>query len=444
MTARPNTSKVRASYGSGRTAYSSTCRSLCALLLSFSAAGQITADEHAHRFDTQWDVLGFMQTNQHTGEDTWLNGGLGHYALGDGEHPAAMSELQLGYRYKANGHLSFFTHVQARVTTDQDSARHLGLIELKARYHTDLDFNQSVRFTAGQFFLPISMENTERFWDSPYTLSFSSLNSWIGEEFRPIGVDGSYLYHFDSGLEWELAATLFGGNDSMGALLAYRGWSYGRHRTMFDDVLAVPNLKSLDDGGMFEGQRDDGSKPFGRDLDNRPGYALRTSLSLDQYLLSVTWVDNMGDTQLHHGEYAWRTRFAILGGSWIVTDQLELLAEGSVGNTTMGAAPGVDADFYSGYLMASYLFDDLRLSARYDLFGMDDRDDIDNDNNDFGRSYTLALMWQPEDSNLRLGLEGLYLHSKRIKTLSANTPSDSEQFTSSDSFVISMLASYRF
>lgn len=392
-----------------------------------------------HRFDAEINVLGQYNAGE-TGQtdQSWLQGGLGRYTLNSDDKLSALGEFHLGYHYTLNDDFKFSTHLQARDTTRSDSARAFGVVELKGRYQTDINFQHSLRFTFGQFFLPISMENTERFWESPYTLSFSSLNSWIGEEFRPIGFDASHRYHFNDGTEWETAVTLFGGNDSMGAILAYRGWSYGRHRTVFGDVLAIPELASLEDGGTFEGQRDDGSKPFGRELDDRPGYALRTSVTGDDYIVSLAWVDNQGDTELHHGEYAWRTKFAVLGGSWLVTDELELISEASYGNTTMGAAPGVDADFYSAYLMASYLKEEIRYSVRYDLFGMDDLDDMDDDNNDLGRSLTLAVMWQPEEASINLGAEVLYLNSKRTKVTTSG------QFDEADSLSVSFLLKYHF
>lgn len=422
-----------------RTLFASLTVSTALFLPTSSVASSGTKASDAitsnHRIHLELNAL----ANVHNDNKTWLSKGLGRYNTGkDGDDVSALGELHLGYSYKVSSELTVSTHLQARESSTKDSARHLGFVELQARYRNDLDFNQSVQLTFGQFFLPISMENTERFWESPYTLSFSSLNSWIGEEFRPIGLDASYLYHFDHGLEWETAATLFGGNDSMGAILAYRGWSYGRHRTVFGDVLSVPELTSLEDGGPFEGQRDDGSKPFGRELDDRPGYALRTSVTGDDYIASLAWIDNRGDTRLHHGEYAWRTKFAVLGGSWLVTDELELISEASYGNTTMGAAPGVDADFYSAYLMASYLREELRYSVRFDLFGMDDLDDMDDDNNDLGRSITLAAMWQPEDASINLGTECLYLNSKRSKAITSG------QFNEEDSLSVSFLLKYRF
>ena len=45
------------------------------------------------------------------------------------------------------------------------------------------------RFTlkAGAFFPPISLENTEIGWTSPWTLTPSAINAWVGEELRTIG-----------------------------------------------------------------------------------------------------------------------------------------------------------------------------------------------------------------------------------------------------------------
>ena len=38
-------------------------------------------------------------------------------------------------------------------------------------------------------FLPTSRENVDPLWQSPYTLTLSSLNTWIGEEVRLAGLD---------------------------------------------------------------------------------------------------------------------------------------------------------------------------------------------------------------------------------------------------------------
>lgn len=57
-------------------------------------------------------------------------------------------------------------------------------------------------------------------WENPYAISSSALNTWFGEELRPIGLD----------LTWRhggalAGASLFRGNDTFGALPVDRGWA---------------------------------------------------------------------------------------------------------------------------------------------------------------------------------------------------------------------------
>ena len=150
----------------------------------------------------------------------------------------------------------------------------------------------------------------------------------------------------------------------------------------------------------------------------------------------------MGDTELHRGEYAWRTKFAVLGASWFASEQLEVLSEASAGSSTMGAGPGVDIEFYSVYLMLSYVFGEYRLSVRHDAFGIEDKDHVDEDSHDLGRSQTLALMWTPERSPFSAGAEVLYLNSKRLKQVQSNSTTRSE--ADRDSLSAGIMLEYRF
>lgn len=383
------------------------------LFLFFSPSLSIAIDQ-THRFDAG---LSFI-ANHNDSDTTWLNHGLGRFPYGRASSDnAAAAEANLEYRYQLTDNWRFRSFVQAQVYSHSSTATELGLVEAELRYRKQLDFNQQFSARFGQFFLPTSHENLEQFWDSPYTITYSSLNSWIGEEFRPIGLDAHYRYNTDQGGQYTLAATSFVGNDSMGALLAYRGWSYGRLRTAYGDVLSLPRTQALSDSGIFADQRDDGTKPFGPDLDGRPGYALRFNYEAERISLSAAWIDNLGDTKLHRGEYAWRTQFALLGASWFISPNLEFISEASIGSTIMGALPAVDVDFYSAYSMLSYSTRSYRMTYRYDAFGANDVDQVDDDNNDFGRSHTIAVMWVPETNMYRLGVELLYLQSDRPRTM---------------------------
>ncbi|NRB37584.1 MAG: hypothetical protein HRU20_03845 [Pseudomonadales bacterium] len=352
---------------------------------------------------------------------SWLQGGLGRYNAGSEEddNQELWGDIQLGYKGYLFNHIEYAAHVQLRASSDENSGKDVGFIELKARYIQPLNEQQRLLFTVGQFFLPSSMENTDPFWDSPYTLTYSSLNSWIGEEFRPLGIDIDFRHKFDDGSQWRLAATAFRGNDSMGAILAWRGFSYGRLLSTYDEVHPLPPLASLADDGSFNKQRDDGSKPFGSDLDGKTGYALRTSwLQPKAYEFKLTAVDNKGDQLLYKGEYAWATRFAIFGAKWWINEHWTLLGEYSAGNTAMGPADNADVSFRSAYVLGSYLSGNWRYSLRYDDFISEDNDNtVDDINADKGQSITAAFFWEPAGQHYKIGSEILQLNSERERIL---------------------------
>jgi len=393
--------------------------------------------ENTHSLTAHANLIG----NYNDSSTSWLDSGLSRFSLGTDKdnNSSLLGEVQIAYKYSVNDQLRVQTHIQLQDSSHTSSAQAAGLVELKARYIMTPSEHQRVTLTAGQFFLPVSMENIDRFWESPYTISFSALNSWIGEEFRPIGIDLNYTNTLNSGSRWSIAATAFGGNDSMGAILAWRGWSHGRHRSVYDDSLSLPDLTSLATGGDFESQRNDGSKPFGKDLDRRIGYTIRSSwTNSSTYKINLSWVDNMADTRLHHGEYAWRTQFGIAGVSWFITDDLVVAGETISGNTTMGSGPGVNVDFHSAYLLASLHVNEFRYSARVENFETKDKDLVDNENNDKGHSYTLAIMWNPADAHLSGGIEALHVTGKRDRTLT------SETFNDGNNKSISLLVKYAF
>lgn len=414
------------------------------LLLAHQIAQASSADSHTFHAALNQGLLFQEQGSTWLRQNSADDQALGRYGHGSSEQKlAAFLGADLEYRYRPSKAWLFSVHAQARASSPSRELDNLALIEWRGRWRKQFDFHRELRLTFGQFFLPTSFENSQRYWDSPYTLSYSAWNSWIGEEFRPIGLDTEFRYHLEAGSRLSIAASLFGGNDSMGALLAYRGFSYGRLRAGLGEVLPLPSLASLTDAGRFKRQRDDGTKPFGPDLDQRLGLALRAQYLSDRLLLRLSHVDNRGDGRLYRGEYAWATKFTSLGASWFATPMLELLFEASTGSSAMGLGPALDIDFYSAYGLASYVTGDMRFSYRYEVFGVDNRDQfnqsqVHDESQDFGRSHTLAMFWYPTESS-SLGFELLYLESERTRDLQyAGLTKDR------DSLSLSVLLSYKF
>lgn len=343
----------------------------------------------------------------------WLSGGLGR--LGGLDGSGGLASVDLGWTYHG-GSWRARIHGVGRLEPDTRQGRDLGLTEAVVEWRLGQDAAWTLQ--AGQFFLPTSQENIQDLWSSPYTLTFSAWNSWVGEEIRPIGLDLARSWEHGA-VRWTLAGTLFGGNDTAGALLAWRGWSFGRRLSVTGETLPLPDLVSLAPGGSFADQDPRGSAAPGRDLDHRPGYSARVRRTGPSSLLQLTHYDNRGDRDLHRGNYAWDTHYTHVGGEWLFGEHWVLAGEWASGRTTMGLAPGaqVDVDFQAGYLLASYRAEQWRASMRYEVFESQDLDTtLDDPNADDGDAWTLALLYEPSD-RWRLGLELLWADGDRLRVL---------------------------
>ncbi len=334
-----------------------------------------------------FDLQGYVAARgvNATGPQSWLEGGFGRLEIGD-DRSDIFGVAQLGFDWQPSEH--FAVHVSG-AGYDDDA----GLVEAFADARATFG-NEQIQLRAGQFFLPSSRENKDELWTSPYSINFSAMNTWIAQEVRPVGVDLEWRHTLGSGNVLTTAATAFRGNDSMGALLGWRGWTVGSRLSTYNDVLLLPPLPVF--GTFFADQRDDGTKPFGKDLDGRTGIAARVRYSMPQRAnVQYLYVDNRGDRRLYDGEYAWATDFHLISAEIGNQDSFVVAAEYMTGSTGMGITPGfVQADFYATYLLASQKVGRARWTARYELFGTEEQDFSPADRNDeSGRSWTLAFLY---------------------------------------------------
>jgi len=318
-----------------------------------------------------------------TGPESWLDGGWGRLPAG-GNEDALLADAHLG----ADLDLGKYFDLHVSGTADNDRA---GVVEayVAARAEFGLD---ELQLRAGQFFLPTSRENKDALWQSPYTVNFSALNSWIGEEVRPIGADLQYRHVTARGHAITAAATAFRGNDTMGTLLAWRGWSSGNRLATHGETLPLrPEILT-----HFPAPNR-GTQPFGKDLDGRTGWSGRVRYSLPERAnVQWTYVDNRGDRALYGGEYSWATRFHHFGAEIGNPDRLVVAAEYLRGATGMGLRHGafVDAGFYATYVLVSHKRGRNRWSARYETFNTTERDfSIAENNAEQGRAWTFAWLF---------------------------------------------------
>jgi hypothetical protein len=287
-----------------------------------------------------------LRASHFSGADAWIGGGTGVIGSGDGLQGEARFALDWRGDARWRGRVEFL----ARAQTADDLGRAGGLLQAFVDYG-DLETDQ-FRWRAGQAFAGSSQENVEQFWQTPFGVSFSTLNSWIGEEFRPIGIDYTKRISSDAG-QTDVTAQAFVGNDTGPAVLAWRGFANHQRLSVLGETLPLLPLPSLSASNQFASQRNDGSQPFGPDLDDRIGYLVRAKHRHEHGQLSLTLVDNRGDRLLHDGdEYAWKTRFLIAGFQQRLNDDWTLLGETLHGRTQMGFPPGANVDFAFN---ASYL-----------------------------------------------------------------------------------------
>ena len=258
-----------------------------------------------------------------------------------------------------------------------------------------------LRMKAGAFYAPISLENGAGGWASPYTLSYSALNSWLAEELRTIGLETKVDWlGTRTGLPFDVGAVagVYGWNEPAGAALANGGFILDDRQTpLFDRV------------GKLEGPTGGHIQPF-RDIDGRVGYYAGMDLNFPgRLLITALRYDNradpaVSDTVSH--VFAWRTTFNSAGARWESSAGWTMIVQWLDGQTQI--APGGHAlvwPFNARYaLLSKRIASRQTLSVRYDQFEVDSRNEEPDGAQsghawtaaykfDAGKNWTLTVEW---------------------------------------------------
>jgi hypothetical protein len=235
----------------------------------------------------------------------------------------------------------------------------------------------------GAFFLPGSRENIDSLWESPYTITSSALNSWLGEEFRPVGVDASYAHPLQSGGVLGGGATVFTGNDTFGALPIVRGWALRDHWALLGEHIPVNSV-------VFTS--------VSAETDHRLGWSARGRWSNEDASFQLTRIDNRADAHRYGDLFNWATRFNIAGGDYKWRDWTAV-AELGWGTTAIEGSRGRrSSGIRSRYVLVSRRISTVRASVRADQFDAG----INS-----GHALTAALFWEPQRTRLRTGIEAI-------------------------------------
>lgn len=379
-----------------------------ALLLSGCAvlpAGAVAQDFQAHGFAD-------LRLESAAAETSWTHGGLGKTRYGDSDGPriggAALSAI-----WQARPDLL----VAADLRYQPQYHSTVAVIEAFARYRPVSTSAWRWSLKAGEFFPPISLENDAIGWTSPWTLSSSAINTWIGEELRTLGAEFR-LEHRGEANTFEAGAALFTANDPVGEILFARGWSLGDLVAGIGSRLREPDAYA-DLIGVAPPRRYD---PF-TEIDNRLGfYGDVTWRSAEFGRATLLYYDNRADPSafqpFNHGDelYAWRTHFTSLGAQTGVGN-LVLIGQALAGTTEI-APTGFrgEAHFSAAYVLAGWNLGVWRPALRLDVFTTREDPAALPALSEHGNAITLALNWRPLEW-LRLTGEALRVDSTRDQRL---------------------------
>jgi hypothetical protein len=323
------------------------------------------------------------------GEPSALDGGMGALRFGSDQQGLRLGLLRLGYR----ADLADLVHFDVEAVSYDDHAKNLiDLTEAYAEVRPLPFHGWRSRLKLGAFYPDISLEDRLAGWRSPYTLSNSAINSWVGEELRTIGAQynldwlGRHTGHdFDVGA----SAAVFSFNEPAGTVLVVQGWNItDRQSTLFSPFGAVRQTPVPPTTEFYDGFDRAAGIDFGVNANYRGWLELR-ALHYDNRANPNSYSENLW-------QYAWHTKFDSAGVRLTPTDSLTFIAQYMNGTTAVGPGPVLSVfNFSSQFGLVSYQHGAERFSARFDRFDLNQPVASDDDYGiDDGHAWTLAYQHQ--------------------------------------------------
>jgi len=318
-------------------------------------------------------VTGTVSLAATDSEESWVDRGFGKLSTsGDGNDfrlTPLLSEANLIWRPRFSWALSANV-----VGTFQGGERNeAGISEAFLSYKPMRGANTRLSARAGLMWPPVSLEHEGADWHVRDTITPSAINSWIGEEVRPLTLEGTFGTNVG---DHKLTATaaLFAANDTAGTLLAFRGWALHNRRTLAFNEQPLPPFEPEDEGYQA---------PFTHPLlDVGPGFAERPG-----YYAKIVWqppipvrfelfrYDNRANPHdvNEDMEWGWRTHFNNLGIAADI-EGTQIKAQAMTGRTRMGyeEVPSgrhwIDMRFRSAFVLVSRSIGKFGIAGRLEAF----------------------------------------------------------------------------
>ena len=385
----------------GRVLVDAAARAGLAVAMFAIAAGANAAD---------WEVDVDARLVSSDGERSITNGGLGTLRYDDTQSGLRLGRARFALSQALGQVWSLKLDASAWAEHDRNP---VDLTEAYLQFRPYPFAGYRFRLKAGAFYAPVSLENRAAGWESPYTLSYSAINTWLAQELRTIGAEGQIDWlgtRTGHGFDLALTGGVFGWNDPAGVVIANRGFSLSDRQTTLFGRVGASNSSPLQSMELFH------------EIDHRAGYyAGIEARYFDRVVFRALHYDNRGDPEAFDAAihaFAWDTHFNSLG----------LRAESNAGWTAIvqyldgetAIAPGsgyLGWPFKARFALISRQIRNHRISVRYDSFAVDS-ESTEGGGAQRGHAWTAAYVFEP-DTHWRVTLEWL-----RVTSDSANRALD--------------------
>jgi len=394
-----------------------------ALIVSIFCAGHIAAATDKG-FDPTFKFFGQADLRLATanGARSSFGGGFGKFRFGENQDTTASSDLRLTeVSLTLRSQLTSSLSAQITGQYNPDGGQEIDLVEAFLRWRPVSLSRTRFSLKAGAVFPKVSFENTGRAWSNIYTLTNSAANTWIAEEFRPVGIEGTLQYRAeDYDLSWTAGA--FFANDRSGVALAFRGFTLNAQKLGLWGTLPISDLPP--------GRVGASNQPF-IEADDRPGFSLGLHWkhrALGE--ISIYAADNRADTAVvSDSGRLWRTRFINVaaerkfGMGWTLGAQL--MYGDTITNPGGVEALVIGTRFFSiSGLGARDIGKKIRLAVRAEYFDQQDISTVPPapDLNEKGYALTAAGTFKVS-KNIAMTAEWVHSNAERFET-GVSTPID--------------------
>jgi len=347
------------------------------------------------------------------GERSWTDGGFGRSRFGGGGEDVDIHAVPANAELVWHGPIAWNLEGTLAIAAQDEQDQPVDLIEAYLAWRPVPRGATRFSARAGMFWPPVSLEHEGPAWQVADMITPSAINSWIGEEVKVVGLEGSAQHPLGGG---RITATLglFGFNDSAGALLGFRGWALHDQETGAFSRQALPPLN-----GFMQFVQPQWTTPT-LEADDRPGFYGRLSWEMAAPVtLEAFYYANRGDPEAVTPDlqWGWDTRFLNVGARIDLGANTRVLAQALTGTTEMGMPePGgywIETRFRAAFLRLTHRVGRAALSGRLDLFDTrQSGSQVGADDDEQGWSLTAALDWRLTDQ-AELILEGLHVQSER-------------------------------